>query len=375
MNKPKIIAMYLPQFHSIPENDIFWGKGFTDWDTVKKSKPLITGHTQPKVPFKHNYYDLSLIKNVEWQCKIASEHGIYAFGVYHYWFNDKKNLLTKPAEILRDSDGIQIKYFFTWDNCSWVRSWSNVSGNDWSPNEDAKQDKSGPKILVEYILGSESNWKKHYDYVRSHLNSSNYMKIEGKPVFCIINYNAQIQKMCDYWNELAKEDGFLGIYFIFKYRLFTPYPKGLALYNYEPHFSAWGKVGYIKRIENALRRKLKLEKEIYIYDYDSVWESVLKNARINTKKNFYHGAFVGYDDSPRRGRNRSRIIIGGNPEKFAKYLSILLNISKTQNKEYIFLTAWNEWSEGAYLEPDEEYQLKYLEAMKKVLDVHEKNIQ
>ena len=95
MNKPKIIALYLPQFHCIPENDLFWGKGFTDWVSVKKAKPLFEGHNQPVVPLNKNYYDLSVKESVEWQAKLAKEYGIYGFGIYHYWFNNDKNLLTK----------------------------------------------------------------------------------------------------------------------------------------------------------------------------------------------------------------------------------------------------------------------------------------
>lgn len=363
-----IVAMYLPQFHIIPENNEFWGDGFTDWKTVKDAKPLFSTHIQPVIPYNNNFYDLSLRENVEWQCRLASEYKISAFGVYHYWFNNDKNLLTRPAEIMRDSQDIDIKYFFTWDNCSWVRSWSNVSGNDWSPLADANMSKNGQKVLIPYILGDESNWKKHYDYVKTHFESPNYLKINNKPVFCVINYNEKIEKMCHYWSELATHDGYSGIYFIFKFRLFTDYPSEIRLYNYEPHFSAWANIGFLTRIKNALKRRLKLEKEFYIYDYDKVWLNLLKNAKKHNERNFFHGAFVGYDDSPRRGRNRSRIIVGRAPEKFQKYFAELLRISKSQNKELVFLTAWNEWSEGAYLEPDCEKGYAYLEAVKKALE-------
>ena len=116
MNKnTKIFAMYLPQFHCIPENDEFWGKDFTDWVTVKNAVPLFEGHQQPRVPYNGNYYDSSLVESVEWQSKVASDYGVYGFGVYHYWFNNEKNLLTRPAEIMRDSTRINTKYFFIWD--------------------------------------------------------------------------------------------------------------------------------------------------------------------------------------------------------------------------------------------------------------------
>lgn len=364
---PKIIAMYLPQFHTIKENDKFWGKGFTDWVTVKAAKPLFNGHMQPRRPLNNNYYDLSDKASVEWQCDLAHKYGIFGFGVYHYWFNDDKNLLTKPAELMRDSTTIKTKYFLTWDNCSWVRSWSNVKGNDWSPTMDNKFEKKGPKILIEYILGKEENWKNHYEYVKTHFFSKNYLKIDNKPVFSIINYNDNIQKMSEYWNELAKNDGFDGVYFIYKFSPALQYPKTIKLYNYEPHCSAWFNLSFLRRIANHLLKKLKLEKEMYLYDYDDVWKSLLNNAKKHKEYEFFHGAFVGYDDSPRRGRNRSRIILGASPEKFKKYLSKLLKISVQQNKEYIFLTAWNEWGEGAFLEPDQVNEYEYLNAIKEVV--------
>ena len=174
MEKTKIIAMYLPQYHSIPENDEFWGKGFTDWVTVKKAKPLFKGHEQPKVPLDNNYYDLSLKENVKWQAKLAKEYGIYGFGVYHYWFNNEKNLLTKPAEIIRDNDDIPINYFLAWDNANWKRSWSNVEGNAWAPVADV--DNKGPQILIEYILGEEKDWENHFNYLKLHFDSSKYIK-------------------------------------------------------------------------------------------------------------------------------------------------------------------------------------------------------
>lgn len=367
-NRIKIIAMYLPQFHRIPENDEFWGEGFTDWETVKNAHPLFNGHQQPKIPLNNNYYDLSFNENVEWQCSLASYYGIYGFGVYHYWFNDEKNLLTKPAEIMRDSKTIKTKYFFTWDNCSWIRSWSNVSGNDWSPLADAQQRKDGPKILLEYVLGGEKSWEKHYESLRSHFKSPNYMFIHNKPVFAIINYDENIGRMCKYWDELAKNEGYDGIFFIFKYRLYADYPNDTIFYNYEPHFSAWGNISYLKRIKNALIRKLRIEKGIYFYDYDKVWKALLSNAEKHSEPFFFHGAFISYDDTPRRGRNRSRVITGSTPAKFEKYLTELIRISKKQNKEYIFLTAWNEWSEGAFIEPDTINNHSYLNALLSTLE-------
>lgn len=362
--KTKIIAMYLPQFHSIPENDEFWGKGFTDWVTVKKAKSLFEGHNQPKIPLNDNYYDLSQKDAVAWQCKIAREHGIYGFAIYHYWFNNEKNLLTKPAEIIRDNKEIEINYFFTWDNCNWKRSWSNVSGNAWSPIADDEQGlekRQGPQILIPYILGEEADWEIHYKSLVSHFQDSRYIKIDNKPVFSIINHDENIDKMCAFWNYLAKRDGYNGIYFIFKDG--PRVPKYLYRYSYEPHHVTWGSFDLCFRIKGFIKRKLGIAENLEVYNFDTSWDKIITFTRKNKEKTLYYGAFVGYDDTPRRG-TKGKIVTGGTSEKFGYYLGKLLNISKSKEKEFIFLTAWNEWGEGAYIEPDSVNGYAYLQAIK-----------
>ena len=366
MNNPKIITMYLPQYHSIPENDLFWGKGFTDWFSVRKAKPIYEGHNQPRVPLNNNYYDLSNKESIEWQARIAKENGVYGFGVYHYWFNSNQNLLTKPAEIIRDNKNIDINYLLAWDNCSWVRSWSNVSGNDWSPLADKEKSHKGPQVLVPYILGRESDWEKHYNSLRSHFKEERYIKINGKPVFVIMGYSTEINEMARYWDVLAQKDGFNGIQIIYRNIVFKNIPSECAIFNYEPAFSGWVKNDIISRIHNKFKLWFRVPKKLQILDYDEVWNAILKNVRLQSKDIVYSGCFVRYDDSPRRG-NKAIIIKGESPEKFKKYLKELVEINKANGKEFIFLTAWNEWGEGAYLEPDTKDEYAYLHALKEVI--------
>lgn len=370
MNKTKIIAMYLPQYHCIPENDEFWGKGYTDWVTVKKAEPLYEGHYQPQVPLNDNYYDLSEKKSVKWQAKLAHDHGIYGFGVYHYWFNNEKNLLTKPAEIIRDNDDVNINYFFCWDNGNWKRSWSNVPGNDWVPIADIPSSKPNePQILIPYILGSEPDWINHYNYLSSHFQSERYIKIDNKPVFCIFGYSKNLLPMCECWNECAKKEGFNGVHIIFKNPRENNLPPKTPRYNYEPHATGWWTP---LSIWGRFLRKIHLfQPKVYdvtYYDYDNLWQKILSNAKKHPEKELCHGAFVSYDDSPRRGKLKSRIIKGASPQKFEKYMSELVKISNNQDKDFIFLTAWNEWGEGAYLEPDTNNSYNYLKALKKAVE-------
>ena len=315
MENPKIIALYLPQFHCIPENDAFWGKGFTDWETVKKAKPLFPGHRQPRVPMDNNYYDLSLKENVKWQASLAKKYGIYGFGVYHYWFNNEKNLLTKPAEIMRDNEDVDINYFLVWDNANWKRSWSNLPGNAWSPIADAGKSSSGQAVLIPYSLGTEEDWRIHYRSVKTHFAKEKYIKINGKPVFVIFNYSAEIDEMCDYWDRLARADGYAGIHFIFKniekgLRKKRLVPKSRCIFNYEPIHGGWSKPVGEKIIDRIRIKVLKAAPvaRLTILDYDTVWKKIISEAQGKYRSDeIYHGGFVNYDDTPRRknGRNHN----------------------------------------------------------------------
>src|ERR1700733_12829635 len=137
----KIVALYLPQFHEIPENNEWWGNGFTEWVNTKNSKPLFKGHYQPREPLNDNYYNLLDANTIAWQASLAKSYGLYGFCFYHYWFDGKK-LLEKPAEILLNNTGIDLNYCFSWANESWVRSW----------------DGRGKDVLMQQNYGGSSDW-------------------------------------------------------------------------------------------------------------------------------------------------------------------------------------------------------------------------
>jgi hypothetical protein len=330
---------------------------------VKAATPLYEGHVQPKIPFKENYYDLSIKENIVWQVCLAKKYGIYGLGIYHYWFSSRKCLLTKPAEILLSNEELDMPFFFAWDNISWKRSWSNMKGNDWSPIMDSSRNVEGNPLLIEYQLGDRTEWKKHFDYLLPYFKDRRYEKIGNKPVFVIYHYSERICAMSNYWDELAMNSGFDGIHIIYRYDVLDKIPKREKRFFYEPIHSAWG--GVVPRITNKLNRFLKRPQKLQIYDYDSIWKKILKNAQRNSDENVYYGAFVNYDDTPRRGC-QGKIIKESSPIKFADNLRKLVEICQMQNKDYIFLTAWNEWGEGAYLEPDEENDFSYLEAIRQV---------
>ena len=175
--------------------------------------------------------------------------------------------------------------------------------------------------------------------------------------------------MCDYWNELAIKDGFEGICFIYKQTQSIHLNKLDYRYCYQPHWAGWERHSFIKRVRNKIYRifNIQAQTKVKYFDYDTLWKKIIKEASVKTENNIFHGAYVSYDDSPRRGDKRSIIVQNSSPEKFKLYFKKLYDISLKQNKEYIFLTAWNEWGEGAYIEPDTTNQNKYLTAIKNIV--------
>ncbi len=369
LNRPKIFAAYLPQYHETEDNNRFWGKGYTDWVGTKNAKPQFDGHDQPRVPLDDNYYDLSDPEVIRWQAGLAREYGIDGFNIYHYWFKDGKQELEKPAELLLANRDIDIGYFFTWDNASWKRTWSNIDGNDWAPAFDKGNKEENP-VLVEFDYGDKAQWATHFKYLLDFFKDSRYLKIDNKPVFMFIGISEPdtLKEMAGYWDMRAKEEGFEGMCYATKKKNFFSKKIFDSVFAYEPETSVWGKRRAIeKRLESKLGIKPRRDEPVrYIYSYDKAWERVLKNARTQSETRIFSG-FVRYDDTPRRGKN-AMIISGETPQLFEKYFGELYNIASRHDNPLILLTAWNEWGEGAYLEPDNRDGYDYLETVKRVVD-------
>lgn len=365
MKKSKIFVAYLPQYHEIKENNEFWGQGFTDWVGVKKAEPLFEGHIQPKVPLNHNYYDLSKVDVLKWQAKLAREHLIDGFNIYHYWFKDGHKVLQTPAENLLSHPEIDIEYFFSWDNTSWVRTWGNISGNDWAPKFDGKP-QDGPKMLLEFQYGTQKDWQEHFGYLLPFFKDDRYLKINNKPVFVLMRTSEDktLKAMHDYWDEEAKKHGFDGVLMYTTVRMHGNYSLLDGQFTYEPRYSAWGKM---ESINVRLNKYLHTKNNGYRYDYEDVWKKIISNAKKNAHKNVFYGSVVNFDDTARRG-DKARIIINSSPDVFEKYFSILYKLSCDNNKDILFVTAWNEWGEGAYLEPDEDNGYAYLDALKNAVE-------
>lgn len=352
-NKPEIIAFHLPQFHCIKENDEWWGKGFTEWVNTKKAEPLFDGHYQPRVPLGDNYYDLTEEDTLSWQFGLARKYGISAFCYYHYWFNGKL-MLQKPLEIMRRIQS-RVDYFFCWANEPWTRAW-----------EGSKQ------VLVEQQYGSQEEWQAHFDYLVGFFSDERYKKIDGKPVFILYRSNniPNCKEMIEYWDGCCKKTGFNGIYIIEERNNFqteSACKNAKAILDFEPMFTITHKRSIPQRFRDklfALAFNKKTDSNMLVFDYDTIWQTILKRKYPQGKKH-YIGAFVDWDNSARKGKNAT-VIRGYTPQKFEKYLRMQYERCQGMDCRLLFINAWNEWGEGAYLEPDELYGYKNLEIIKKV---------
>lgn len=367
----KIIAYYLPQYHEIPENNKWWGKGFTEWVNVKKADPLFDGHYQPRVPQNENYYDLSNKNVMRWQIDLAKKNGVYGFCFYHYWF-DGKLLLEKPSEYLLNDKSLDFPYCMCWANESWTNGWAKASAS----------------VIMEQHYGGKSEWKEHFNYLLPFFQDERYIKIDGKPLMVIYRPYLfdQMSDMMDYWNQMAKENGMPGL--LFASQRFEENKQEHSSYermdfhiDYHPAvaeniISQQVKTSISKKIRSVfhdlLLKYLNMDLSFHQKvngpekrDYIKTWETII-NLQPKDEKAI-PGAFTDWDNTPRHGR-RGSVYPNASPKLFEKYLKKqILHARNDYYSDYLFMFAWNEWGEGGYLEPDEKYDDEYLKAIKRAL--------
>lgn len=378
----KIIAFYLPQYHCIPENDKWWGKGFTEWTNTRKAKPLFKGHYQPKTPLNENYYNLLDEDVMLWQSELAKKYGVYGFCYYHYWFKNGKKLLEKPIEQMLDNKRIEMPFCLSWANENWTRNW------DGGKNE----------VILEQNYGDKDDWNKHFNYLNLFFKDKRYIKIDNKPLFIIYKPQliSNLSKMMKFFEKRAIESGYDGIVFmcqhpswivdkrfnsnLFDYIIkfepfFTMYTKNknidinkMSLENHLWHTIDGTPLKYLlafaKKIRSVISTKAIKEKKLITNNYNEYWEFILNDSMQDKK--LIPGAFTDWDNTARK--KNGMMFIGANPDKFGEYLKKLINLKSNKKTGFIFINAWNEWAEGAYLEPDERYGYAYLEGVKKAIE-------
>lgn len=373
----KAIAFYLPQFHTIPENDNAYGKGFTEWTNTKKAKPLFEGHYQPRTPLGQNYYCLLDEDVMEKQARLAQEHGIYGFCYYHYWFKNGKKLLEKPLELMLHNTKVDIPFCLCWANENWSKRWDG--GNN--------------EVIVEQDYGDLEDLNNHVDYLCEFFKDPRYIKENDTPILLIYKPELipDIRVVVNSIRKRVQQNGFRDVKLIVQYPKFYFDRANLKLFDayvqFEPRFiqdyesdlqrsaikkklkSTMLNVGlsnFVDTIERKLgeRAVANGKSGLTIRDYDEDWKRILEYPV--TDRRMIAGAFVDWDNTP---RNKNGLCyIGASPEKFERYMTQLVKkVDEEYESKFVFINAWNEWAEGAYLEPDEKNKFGYLEALKRVL--------
>lgn len=351
----KIVAFYLPQFHEIPENNEWWGKGFTEWVNTRKAKPLFKGHYQPKEPLNDNYYCLLDADTQIWQAELAKKYGIYGFCYYHYWFNGKL-LLEKPMENMLKNKKVDIPFCISWANETWARTWDGQEKN----------------ILIEQKYEGKTDWKAHIKYLIPFFKDERYIKINNRPLMLLYT-SARIdncEAMVEFWDSVLKKEGFAGIHIVetlSSYQTESCLESSKAVVEFEPLYTR-KKIRDQENIFDKAMRNIKKAVSVKLARIDAkeYWKHILQDQR-KSDKEIYLGAFPRWDNSARKGK-RGDIYKNTNPEEFEKNMKQLCVFAKKNSHRFIFINAWNEWAEGAYLEPDKLYGYQYLEALKNATD-------
>lgn len=358
--KARVIAYYLPQYHPTPDNDKWWGKGFTEWTNVAKARPLFKGHYQPKIPADLGFYDLRLQDVREAQAKMAMDAGIEGFCYYHYWFGDGKQQLEAPFNEVVSSGKPDFPFCLCWANHSWyAKTWHY----DNSLNE--------KKLLIEQkYLGTKDNEKHFYELLPA-FKDKRYMKIEDRLIFTIYMPLAfdGVNEFLTEWNNLAIQNGVNGFYFI-GYTL-DPEKEYTAIVNkgfdavnscklskffqHENHFNNLYKRVLARYLKIPNRTKYSSAMRYFIGDIEKV-------------DNVFPSLIPNWDHTPRSGPG-GYLLTESTPAEFEKHVIQVMKIieKKPEESRICFLKSWNEWGEGNYVEPDLKYGTGYLSVLKNVL--------
>jgi lipopolysaccharide biosynthesis protein/uncharacterized coiled-coil DUF342 family protein len=345
----KLIAFYLPQFHPFPENDAWWGKGFTEWTNVTKAYPNYVEHYQPHYPIHMGYYDLRVAETMEEQARLAKEYGIHGFSYYFYWFAGKI-LMDKPLEQMLANPKVDMPFCFTWANENWSRRWDGQE-ND---------------ILIAQHHSDEDslNFIRH---LLKYFKDDRYIKVDGKPLLIIYRASIipNIGKTADIWREELKKNGFPGLYLVCaqSFGIKSPDEFGFdASVEFPPHTVS----------STDIRHELNISNEDFnghVFSYEQVVANAVASKEPDYK--LFRAAMLSWDNTARK-QNNSHIFHGFSLLRYKQWLSSItnnaFNNSKYSNDEkLVFVNAWNEWAEGTHLEPDRKFGYGYLQATYDVL--------
>lgn len=363
MNKkpPVIISVVLPQFHPIPENDKWWGKGFTEWTNVAKAQPLFEGHHQPQLPGELGFYDLRLPEVRQQQADLAQEFGINGFCYYHYWFNGHR-LLNRPLDEILKSGQPDFPFCMCWANENWTRAWD---GRD-------------REVLMEQKYGPEDD-EAHINTLLPYFKDPRYIRVDGKPLFIVYKADKlpEPKRTFAIWRKIAMESG-LGELCLAQFEAGgigtaqDPRSIGLDLsIEFTPDWRNLGGTLYSTpkaRLAMTLGLLSKVYKQHKICDYKLMADAAMKKP--TPQYPFIRCVSPGFDSTSRRPNNAT-IILNSTPKLYEEWLKGAIRWTQSNNTsehQFVFINAWNEWAEGNHLEPDARNGRAYLEATKRGIE-------
>jgi hypothetical protein len=361
MTDIKYIAIHLPQFHPIPENNEWWGEGFTEWTNVANARPLFRGHYQPHVPADLGFYDLRLAEARQAQAALAKQYGIDGFCYYHYWFHGRR-LLERPVNEILDCEQPDFPFCLFWANETWEGRWHGVT--------------STKKTLMKQDY-SEQDDLEHIRWLAPVMSDPRYIKISGRPLFLIYRPLdlPDCARTLERWRDEMQRMGLPNPFFMASNS--HAYTTNLLEHGFDgvlqflPQLSVldcfeprdWQHK--VKRLLNNIQHGI-ISPDLHIYDYE---ESVRKML-LHTEWPVFRSIFPTWDNSARSGR-RGVVMNNSSPEIFQRVLMELSNITikeHSADQQVVFLNAWNEWAEGNHLEPDQKHKRGYLEAVRNTKD-------
>lgn len=381
MSKVRVIAFYLPQFHPIPENDQWWGKGFTEWTNVAKAKPLFRGHYQPHIPSDLGFYDLRMPEIRQQQADMAREAGIEGFCYWHYWMGGGRMLLERPFQEVLNSRKPDFPFCLGWANGDW-------SNRSWSQGKFMAKD----SILMKQEYGHD-DYIAHFNYILPAFKDSRYITVEDKPLF-YIHDPLDVQNLDDFirtWRQLAVENGLPGIYFVCRsdnttFRKLGSQGEGKFVVPTEDitkrcheyllglGFDAVNSMGFRKACYTISGKYDIIFRRLYYKLFKVGILKKYKQSEINKHfyteedkwENVYPTLLPRFDRSPREGK-MAEIVVDSTPEEFDHQLKMALDLIKEKKPEHriLFLRAWNEWAEGNHMEPDLKYGHAFLDVLKR----------
>ena len=359
----RFIAFYLPQFHPTPENDEWWGKGFTEWVNVAKARPLFRGHDQPHIPADLGFYDLRLPDVREQQAELAREAGIEAFCYWHYWFGNGKRLLERPFQEVVASGKPDFPFCLGWANHSWFKKL-------WDPKAKGKD-----TLLIEQTYPGVEDYVAHFKAMLPAFKDKRYFRVNGKLFFLIYDPVGfeDVTTFIKTWRELAKVNGLKDFYFVG-----TDYEsrnkelilsRGLdAIYNNDT-LNVHHHLSKVKKYLLYLGRHYLKKPSVFKYK-KAIKYMVTEDCRNN---NVIPLITPNWDHSPRSG-GKATLFSGSTPELFKQIAmrSISIVKDKPQEEQIVIIKSWNEWGEGNYMEPDLEFGHGYINALREAIEESKK---